>query len=71
MYLESQYFRNSDGESHAPYSASSKWLNAFETTVKLPPTNHFSDQRRCQLIQGHLEHRTYFVNRQLGLALWF
>lgn len=69
MYLESQYFSNSDGEAHAPNSGSGKWLNAFETRIKLPPTDRFRELQRCQLIQVHLEHRTYIVNRQLGLAL--
>lgn len=71
VYLENQYFSNSEGEAHAPNSDSREWLNAFEARLKLPSTSPFPEQQRCQLIQDHLEHRTYIINRQLGLAQSF
>jgi hypothetical protein len=35
----------------------------------LPVTDTLPDQQRCGLIQRRLEHRTYLINRQLGLAI--
>jgi RHS repeat-associated protein len=32
-------------------------------------SSQLPDQRRCQLIQGKLEHRTYITNQQVGLVI--
>jgi hypothetical protein len=68
-YLDSHYFDISDGEGHGPDSGSSEWFNAFEAKAKLPVTSLLPEPQRCQLIQGRLEHHTYIINRQLGLAI--
>lgn len=67
-YLGSHYFDISDGEGHGPDFGSSEWLGSIEEKAGLPVEEHLSDGQRCQLIQNHLKHRTFIINRQLGWA---
>ena len=69
MYLDTHYFDISDGQGHGPDLGSREWYNAFEEKARLPVTDTLPDQQRCGLIQRRLEHRTYLINRQLGLAI--
>lgn len=68
-YLDKNYFDISDGEGHGPDLGSGEWLGAVEAKAKLPVKNLLPEQPRCQLIQDQLEHHTYIINRQLGLAI--
>ncbi|HEY4801595.1 MAG TPA: hypothetical protein VIH96_03150 [Paraburkholderia sp.] len=68
-YLENHYFDISDGEGHGPDTGSSEWLNAFEAKARLRATSQLPERQRCRVIQGQLEHRTYVINRRLGLAI--
>jgi hypothetical protein len=71
LYLSENYFEISDGEGHGPDLGSNEWFDAFEAKAKLSDSSQLPDQRRCQLIQGKLEHRTYIINQQLGLTISF
>ncbi len=68
-YVDSHYFDISDGEGHGPDLGDSEWFNAFEEKAKLPVTNRLPKQKRCELIQGELERRTYIINEQLGWTI--
>ena len=68
-YLDGHYFGISDGEGHGPDLGNNEWFNAFEEKAKLPVTSRLPKQQRCELIQGQLERRTYFINEQIGWTI--
>ncbi|AIP65834.1 hypothetical protein [Burkholderia thailandensis] len=60
-------FNVTDDEGHGPDPGSAEWLGAVERKAKLPENAPLAEQQRCEAIQRELSHRTYIVNRHLGL----
>jgi hypothetical protein len=71
LYLETHYFPTADDEGHGPDLGDLDWFSIFERKAKLPDGSGLPDKLRCARIQNELGHRTYIVNRLLGLSLFF
>jgi hypothetical protein len=70
-YLENNYFPFDYEEGHEPDFGDPIWFSSFEQKARLPDGSGLSKTLRCQRIQSELTHRTYIINRDLGLSFFF